>query len=141
MQQSHARRCHSKCSSSTITLVEAGMSDTLLGNQARAGCGGDNEGLRSAVSLSAYLVSLQNAAQLPRGEVLRKLSSPALGQEFGQSPEPSLSSAGDSDFLIILRPSFKKKTPRNKGFLELFLGTSLNRSSENEVLSPEETSS
>ena len=68
-----------KCSSSTITLVEAGMSDTLLGNQARAGYGGDNERLRSVVSLSASLVSLQNAAQLPRGEVPRKLSSPAHG--------------------------------------------------------------
>ena len=32
-----------------ITLVEAGMSDTLLGNQAWAGYGGDKEGLRPAV--------------------------------------------------------------------------------------------
>ena len=49
MQQRHARCCRSKCSSSTmITLVEAGMSDTL-GNQASAGYGGDKEGLRPAV--------------------------------------------------------------------------------------------
>ena len=67
MQQRHARRCCSKCSSLMITLVEAGMSGTLLSNQARAGDGGDNERLRSAVSLSVYLVS-QNAAQLSRGE-------------------------------------------------------------------------
>ena len=73
MQQLHARRCRSKCLSSTITLVEAGMSDTLLGNQARSGYGGDNERLRSVVSLSASLVFLQNAAQLPRGEIFRKL--------------------------------------------------------------------
>ena len=81
MQQRHGRRCRSKRPSSTITLVEAGMSGTLLGNQARSGYVGDNERLRSAVSLSASLVSLQNAAQLPRGEVPRKLSSlkPALG--------------------------------------------------------------
>ena len=46
-----------KCPSSTITLVEAGMSDTLLGNQARAGYGGDNERLTSA-----SLVSLRNSA-------------------------------------------------------------------------------
>ena len=79
MQQRHARRCRPKCSSSMITLVEVGMSDTLLGNQARVGYGGDNERLRSAVCCSASLVSLQNAAQLPRGEVPRKLSSPVLG--------------------------------------------------------------
>ena len=35
---------------SRITLVGAGVSDTLLGNRAQAGYGGDNEGLiRSAV--------------------------------------------------------------------------------------------
>ena len=79
MQQRHARRCRSKCSSLMITLVEAGMPGTLLGNQARAGYGGDKERLRSAVYLSASLVSLQNAAQLPRGEVLRKFANPALG--------------------------------------------------------------
>ena len=62
MQQRHGRRSRSKCSSSTITLVEAGMSGTLLGNQARSGYGGDNERLRPAVYLSASLVSLQNAA-------------------------------------------------------------------------------
>ena len=45
MQQRHARCCRPKYSSSTITLVETGMSDTLLGNQARAGYGGDNERL------------------------------------------------------------------------------------------------
>ena len=73
MQQRHVRRCHSKCSNTTITLVDAGISGTLLGNQAGAGYGSDNERLRSAV------VSLQNAAQLPRGGILRKLSSPALG--------------------------------------------------------------
>ena len=49
MQQRHARRCRPKWSSSTITLVEVGMSDALLGNQARAGYGSDNERLRSAV--------------------------------------------------------------------------------------------
>ena len=43
MQQRHGRRCRSKCSSSTITLVEAGMLCTLLGNQARSGYGDDNE--------------------------------------------------------------------------------------------------
>ncbi|CAM9678299.1 unnamed protein product, partial [Ascophyllum nodosum] len=32
--QRHARRCRSKCSNSTRTRVEAGMSGTLLGNQA-----------------------------------------------------------------------------------------------------------
>ena len=80
MQQRHGRRCRSKRSSSTIRLVEAGTSGTLLGNQGRSDYGGDNERLiRSAVSLSSSLVSLRNAAQLPRGEVLRKLSSPALG--------------------------------------------------------------
>ena len=77
MQQRHGRQYRSKCSRSTITMVEAGMSGTLLGNQARLGYGGDNERLRSVVSLSASLVSLQNAAQLSRGEVLRKLSRPA----------------------------------------------------------------
>ena len=79
MQQPHARRYRPKCARLTITFVEAGMSDTLLGNQARAGYGGDNERLRSAFSLSASLASLQKAAQLPRGQVPRKLSSPALG--------------------------------------------------------------
>ena len=49
MQQRYAKRCRPKCSSSTITLVEAGMSDTLLGNQARASYGSDNERLKSAV--------------------------------------------------------------------------------------------
>ena len=34
------------------------MSDTLLGNQARLGYGGDDERLRSTVSLSASLVYL-----------------------------------------------------------------------------------
>ena len=72
MQQRHARRCRSKCSSSTTTLVEARMPGTLLGNQARAGYGGDNERLWTAVFLSTSLLSLQNAAQLPRGEVLGK---------------------------------------------------------------------
>ena len=137
MQQRHARRCRPVCSSPTITLVEVGMSGTLLDNQARAGYGGDNKRLRSAVSLSASLVSFQNAAQLPRGKVLRKLSSPALGYELGQCFEPSLSLAGDSDFLNISEAKFQEKNgPHNKGFLELFLGTSPNRSSENEVLSP-----
>ena len=79
MQQRHARRCRSKSSSSMILLVEAGMSGILLVNQARSGYGGDNEMLRSVVPLPASLVSVQNAVQLPRGEVLRKLSSPALG--------------------------------------------------------------
>ena len=59
---------------------EVNMSGTLLGNQARSGYGGDYERLRFAVSLSASLVSsLQSAVQLPRGKVLIKLSSPALG--------------------------------------------------------------
>ena len=49
MQQRRARRCRPKYSSLTKTLVEAGMSNTLLGNRARAGYGGDNEMLRSAV--------------------------------------------------------------------------------------------
>ena len=66
MQQRHGRRCRSKCSSSTITLVEADMSGTLLGNQARSGYGGDNERLKFAVCLSASLVSLQNAVQLTK---------------------------------------------------------------------------
>ena len=48
MQQRHAKSCRLKCSSSTITLVEVGMLGTVLGNQARAGYGGDNERLRSA---------------------------------------------------------------------------------------------
>ena len=61
MQQRHARRCRSRCSSSTITLVEAGMSGILLGNQAWASYGGNNERLRSDVSLSASLVFLQTA--------------------------------------------------------------------------------
>ena len=43
-------------------------------------------------------ISLQNAAQLPRGEVLTKLSSPELGSEFGQSSDSSLGSAGGSEF-------------------------------------------
>ena len=68
MQQRYARRCRPECSSSTIPLAKAVMSDTLLGNQARAGC----EMLGSDVSLSASLVSLQNAAQFPRGEVPTK---------------------------------------------------------------------
>ena len=73
-----------------LTLVETGMSDTFLGKQAPAGYGGDNERLRSAVSAAVCLpfVSLQNAAQLPRGEVPRK---------------------GDPVFFRILRPSSKKK--------------------------------
>ena len=62
------------------------MSGTLLGNQARSGYGGDNERLRFAVSLSASLLSLQNAAQLRRGEVLTKLSSPELGSELPVAP-------------------------------------------------------
>ena len=78
MQQRLARRCHPKCSSSTLTLVEVGMSGTLLGNQAWAGYDGNNERLTFAVSMSASLISLQNAAQLPRGEVPQKLSSPVL---------------------------------------------------------------
>ena len=52
MQPRHGRRWRSKCSRSTITLVEAGMPGTLLGNQARSGYGGDNGRLRSALSLS-----------------------------------------------------------------------------------------
>ena len=79
MQQRHARRCRPKCSRSTITPVEAGMSNILLGNQARAGYGGDNEKLSSKLCClllsSSLLVSLQNAAQLLRGEVPRNLSS------------------------------------------------------------------
>ena len=51
MQLRHARRCRPKRPSSTITLVEASMSDTLLGNLVRAGYGDDNERLRSAVCL------------------------------------------------------------------------------------------
>ena len=67
MEQRRGRRCRSKCSSLTTSiLVEAGMSGTLLGDQARLGYGGDKERLRSAVSLSASRASLQNAAQLPR---------------------------------------------------------------------------
>ena len=58
MQQRRARCCRPKCSTSTMTPIEAGMSGTPLGNQARSGYGGDNERLRSAVSLSASLVSL-----------------------------------------------------------------------------------
>ena len=52
MQQRYARQCRrSKGSSSTIILlVEADMPDTLLGHQARAGYGGDNERLKSAAA-------------------------------------------------------------------------------------------
>ena len=52
MQQPHARRYRPKCSSSMITLIEAGMSGTLLGNQAGAGYGGDNERLSPCLPLS-----------------------------------------------------------------------------------------
>ena len=79
------------------------MSGTLLGNQAPSGYGGDDERLRSAVSPSLppfypSCISLQNAAQLPRGEVLTKLSSLELGSEFGQNSDSSLGSAGGSEY-------------------------------------------
>ena len=51
MQQRHARRCRPKCPSSMIAMVEADMSDTFLGNQARAGYGRDSKRLGSAVVL------------------------------------------------------------------------------------------
>ena len=88
MQQCHARRCRPKCSTSTITLVEADLSDTLLGNQARTGYGGDNERLRSAVfcCLPASLVSLQNATQLSRGEIKKKMSSPDSARNLAKIP-------------------------------------------------------
>ena len=55
---------------------------------------------RGTASLPRCLpcIFLQNAAQLPRGEVLTKLSSPELGSEFGQSFDSSLGSAGGSEF-------------------------------------------
>ena len=76
MQQYHVDTAAPNAPSSTITLIEAGISDTLLGNQARAGYGGVNERLRSAVCCCLPPLFLQNAAQLPQGAVPRKLSSP-----------------------------------------------------------------
>ena len=84
------------------------MSGTLLGNQARSGYGGDNERLRFAVFLSSRL-SLQSAAQLPRGEVLTKDSSPELGSEFGQNSDPSLGSAGGSELFGDSDLKFRQK--------------------------------
>ena len=91
------------------TLVEADMSGTPPGNQARSGYGGNNERLRFAVSPSASLVYLQTAAQLPRGEVLTNLSSPELGSEFGQSSDSSLGSAGDSELFENSDSKFREK--------------------------------
>ena len=85
------------------------MSGALLDKQARYGYGGDNDRLRSAVSLSASLVSLQNAAQPPRGEVLTKLSSPELGSKFGQSSDSSLGSAGGSELFENSDSKFREK--------------------------------
>ena len=85
------------------------MSGTLLGNQARSGYGGDNERLRFAVSLSSSRLSLQNAAQLPRGEVLTKDSSPELGSEFGQNSDQSLGSAGGSELFGDSDSKFRQK--------------------------------
>ena len=112
------------------------MSGTLLGNQARSGYGGDNERLRFAVSLSSSRLSLQNAAQLPRGEVLTKDSSPELGSEFGQNSDPCLGSAGGSELFGHSDSKFRQKRPHNKGFSEFFVGTSPNQSPDNEVLTP-----
>ena len=83
------------------------MSGTLLGNQARSGYGGDNERLRFAVSLSSSRLSLQNAAQLPRGEVLTKDSSPKPGSE--QNSDPSLGSAGGSELFGDSDSKFRQK--------------------------------
>ena len=129
MQQRHGRRRRSKCSSSTITLVEAGMSGTL-GNQARSGYGGDNERLRSAVSLSGSLVSLQNAAQLPRGEVLRSCQAQRSARNLAKFLSQVWAWPATQNFLRILSQSSKKKRFHDKGFLELFFGTSPNHSSE-----------
>ena len=75
-----------KLNDSTGT-VEAGMSDTLLGNQARSGYDGDNERLRSAVCCFVPpFVSLQNTAQLSRGEVLKKLSSLGSARNLAKTP-------------------------------------------------------
>ena len=112
------------------------MSGTLLGNQARSGYGGDNERLRFAGSLSSSRLSLQNAAQLPRGEVLTKDSSPELGSEFGQILTQVWAQPAGQNFLGILTQSSDKKRPHNKGFSEFFVGTSPNQSSDNEVLTP-----
>ena len=92
------------------------MSGTVLGNQAR-------------VSLPASLASLQNAAQLPRVELLTKLSSPELGSEFGQGSDSSLGSAGDSELLRILSQNSEKKRSHDKG--QEFLGT-ISRTSPNQ---------
>ena len=85
------------------------MSGTLLRNQARSGYNGDNERLRFAVSLSASLLSPQNAAQLPRGEVLTKLSSPELGSEFGQNSDSSLGLAGELELFENSDSKFRQK--------------------------------
>ena len=59
-----------------ITLVEAGMSDTLLGNQSWVGYGSDNEGL-SLLSAAVYLLCIasKRGTTFPRGEVPKNLSS------------------------------------------------------------------
>ena len=114
MQQRYARRCCPECTSSTITLVEAGISDNLLGNRARAGYRGDNESLRSVVC--CCLPPLY----------LFKTRRNFLEVKFQENCQAQSQLEIWPKFLAEL----ELETPRNKGFLELFLATSTNQSSE-----------
>ena len=103
MQQRHARRCRPKCSISTITLVKAGMSDPLLGNQARADYGDDNERLRSAVC--CFLPPLY-LFKTRRNFLEVKFQENCQAQaRLGISPKVL---AGDSDFFFNSEAKFQE---------------------------------